>query len=118
MRVRTYSRTLKTTSAITLAFFLWSFGPLWQAVAFAATPKGQGAGGAGVRSSEFGVRSETQKTATTSGRFEKALEEIREKISRADEKDLKKQDITTEITEVKKRRAEIDSLDVELKKEF
>ena len=43
--MRTYSSGLKIAAGVTLAFFVWSYGPIWQAVAFAATPKGQGSGG-------------------------------------------------------------------------
>jgi hypothetical protein len=112
MRVRTYSRTLKTTSAITLAFFLWSFGPLFQVPAAFAAEKPR------VRNADFGVRNEAQKTVTTGERFEKALEEIREKVGQVEVKLDKNEDTSSAIDTINKKRAEIESLDVEIKKEF
>lgn len=114
--MRTYSRGLKIASSITLAFFLWSFGPLFQVAAFAVekpqsrktdpsqSPLGKG-GSRGVG-------------ATTGERFEKALEAIRENIGKAERKESRNQDVTAEVAEVKSKRAEIESLEVDLKKEF
>jgi hypothetical protein len=82
--MRTFFRTLRIISAITLFFFCWTYLPLYAAVAYAATPQGQGAGGKGQGKAR--MRSETQKTATTGERFEKALEAVREKIDKAQEK--------------------------------
>lgn len=45
--MRTFYRGLKVLSLVTLFFFCWSFLPLHAAVAYAATPQGQGAGGKG-----------------------------------------------------------------------
>lgn len=107
--MRTYSSGLKITSYITLAFFLWSFGPLFQIpTAIAAEPPK-------VRSSELEVRSSGSQPGE---RFEKALEAIREKVGKAEEKTSKNQDVTAEVAEIKTKKAEIESLDVELKKEF
>ncbi len=115
MLTRTYSRTLKTTSAITLAFFLWSFGPIWQAVAFAATPKGQGSGVKG-QVGRTGVSPVSQQTS--GDRFEKAIEDIREKVGKADDKAGRGEAAAGEIEAIKAKRSDIDKLDIELKKEF
>lgn len=116
--MRTYSRTLKTSSIVTLAFFLWTFGPLYSFVAYAATKEGPGSRGQGadkVRSSELGVRNGTPQSGE---RFEKALEAIRENVSRAGEKTGRRDAVTGEIEAIKKQRAEIEAADVEFKKEF
>ncbi len=84
--------------------------PLYAAVAWAAEPR--------MRNADFGMRSETQKTATTGERFEKALETIREKIDKAQEKTAKNQDATAEVAEVKAKRTDIEKIDIELRKEF
>ncbi len=113
MRVKTFFRVLRIIAAVTLFFFCWSFLPLWQAVAFAATPQGQGP--AKVRSSESGVRNVCQQPTE---RFEKALESIRETIAKAVEKSSKGRDITSEIGTIKTKKAEIESADIDFKKEF
>ena len=107
--MRIYNRALRICSAVVLFFFLWSFGPLFQVVAYAATPQGQGSGKQMIAANQ---------PPTTGDRFEKALESIRENISKADEKSSKGQDIGAEIEAIKTKRADIESADVELKKEF
>src|SRR5574341_968655 len=114
--MRTFSRVLRILSAITLFFFCWTFLPLWQAAAFAATPQGQGSSSKGPVNQ--GPAAGSQGPGNAGERFEKALESIREKISIADEKAAKDQDITSEVAEVKKQRTEIEKIDVELRKEF
>lgn len=108
--MRTFFRTLRIFSAITLFFFCWTYMPLYAAVAWAAEPR--------KRNADYGMQNETQKTATTGERFEKALEEIREKVAKAEEKAAKDKDVTAEITEVKKQRLEIEKIDSELRDEF
>lgn len=113
MRVKTFFRMLRIIAGITLFFFSWSFLPLWQAVAYAATSQRQGP--AKVRSSELGTRNPISQPAD---RFEKALEAIRENVSKAGEKADRGRDSVKELEIVKAKRAEIESADVELKKEF
>ncbi len=113
--MRTFFKTLRISSAITLFFFCWTYMPLYAAVAWAAEPR--------MRNADFGMRNETQKTATTGERFEKALEAVREKIGKAQEKlALSKvegtADITAEVAEVKAKRTDIEKIDIELRKEF
>ena len=113
--MRTYSSGLKIAAGVTLAFFVWSYGPIWQAVAFAATPKGQGSGVKG-QVGRTGVSPVSQQTS--SDRFEKALEDIREKVGRADDKAGRGETAAGEIEAIKAKRTEIEKLDIELKKEF
>jgi transglutaminase-like putative cysteine protease len=112
--MRTRYRVLRSISAITLFFFCWSFMPLWQAVAWAAENQKPGVNS----QKSVGKQQPENRTMTTGDRFEKALESIREKIGKAEEKASKNQDFTTEVAEVKAKRADIESADVEFKKEF
>ena len=114
--MRTFYRALRSISAITLFFFCWSFLPLWQAVAYAAEPEAgkSGAGQGQVASSQGpGARA-----GRPEERFEKALDAIRENVAKAGEKAVKGEDDTRERDAIKAKRAEIDSADVEFKKEF
>jgi hypothetical protein len=117
MRVKTFFRMLRIIAAVTLFFFSWSFGPIYAAVAYAAESK-QKAQSADPSQSPLAKGGSRGVGQASGDRFEKALEAIREKIGKADEKTSKNQDITTEVAEVKKQRVEIEKLDVELKKEF
>ena len=128
--MRTFYRALRSISAVTLFFFVWSFLPLWQAVAYAAAPEVQGTrvqGGpgsrvqgsaAGMRNADFGLRNGKPEPATAGDRFEKALDGIRENVAKAREKEDRGEDDTRERDAIKAKRAEIDSADVEFKKEF
>jgi len=113
MRVKTFFRMLRIIAAVTLFFFSWSFLPIYAAVAYAATPQGQGA--AKVRSSELGDRNGTQQPGE---RFEKALEDIRANVTRTEEKTTKGEDTSKEIEGLKARKVEIESIDTALKGEF
>ncbi len=110
MRVKTFFRVLRVISAIVLFFFVWTFGPIWQAVAFAATKE--------MRNMERVPHGGIASVQKPEERFEKALEEIREKVGKAGEKAARDEDETAEVAEVKAKRSEIEALDVELKKEF
>src|SRR3990172_5049801 len=119
--MRTFSRVLRILSAVTLFFFCWTFLPLWQAVAFAATgqktdARGQTTDGrTGV--SPVSPQSQGSRRLQPAEQFEAALDSIREKISTADEKAAKDQDVTAEIAAVKKQRTEIEKVDIDLRKE-
>ncbi len=111
-----FIRNLRLLSSIVLFFFAWSFGPLFQIpAAIAGDKQGPGAGSQSPRKPATGYSAQP---TTASSRFEKALETIRENINKADDKESKNQDITTEVAEVMKQRAEIDKIDGELKTEF
>ncbi|MDH4164546.1 MAG: hypothetical protein OEW15_17930 [Nitrospirota bacterium] len=122
--MRTHSLSLKIVTGVTLAFFCWSFLPLYSAVAFAVEKPSRGQGDAGTRGGK--ERTADTRIPTTGEKFEKALEAIRENVNKADEKlalseiegESKGQDIFAEIAEVKKQRTEIEKLDGELKAEF
>ena len=109
--MRSFYRLLRVISAVTLFFFAWSFLPLWQAVAYAAAPEEQG-----TRGQAPGVR--VQGSARPEERFEKALDALRENVSRAGAKAVKGEDDTHERETIKAKRVEIDLADVEFKKEF
>jgi len=116
MHVKTFYRTLRVVSAITLFFFSWSFLPIFQAVAYAVEPaavkvKGQSTAGSGQ-----GVGGKGQ--GNSSERFEKALDAIRENVNKSGERLVKGEDDSAERTAIRAKKAEIESLDVELKKEF
>ncbi len=112
MRVKTFLRMLRIIAAVTLFFFSWSFGPIYAAVAYAAAPEGQKS----VASSQKpGVQ---QRTETSGDRFEKALEAIRENVGKAGEKASRGEDNAKELETIKAKRADIESADVEFKKEF
>lgn len=117
--MRKHSLSLKIVTGVTLAFFCWSFLPLYSAVAFAVEKQVPGAGSRGPGNQATGYRAQGPDVpVTASSRFEKALETIRENINKADDKESKSQDITAEVTEVKKQRTEIEKLDGDLKAEF
>lgn len=114
--MRAFYRTLRIFSSITLFFFCWTFLPLYQVVAFAATSSPQSA----VSSQKSKTDDNRLKTIDTSSgeRFEKALEAIRENVGKADDKTGRGEAATEEIEAIKKQRAEIESADSEFKKEF
>ena len=124
MRVKTFFRTLRILSAIVLFFFCWTYMPLYSLVAYAATSQGQGSGGKGQGKTADPSQSPLAKGGhggsgdTTGERFEKALDTIRENVSRAGEKTGRGEGATEEIEAIKAKRAEIESADVEFKKEF
>ncbi len=111
--MRAFYRAIRIFAVVTLFFFCWTYMPLYAAVAYAATPQGQGT--AKMRNSDFGLRNENQRPEA---RFEKALENIRQSAAKTEEKTDKGEDVTAEIATIKTKRAEIESLDVDLKKEF
>ena len=83
--MRTFSRILKMVSALTLFFFCWTYMPLYAAVAWAAEPPR-------VRNMERADRVGVKDGNTVAlvqrpeEKFEKALEAVREKIDKAQEK--------------------------------
>ncbi len=112
MRVKTFYRVLRLISAVVLFFFIWTFGPVWQAVAFAATPQSQGPGGKGH------IEARDTPIQTASERFEKALEGIRAGVSKAGEKAGRGEDVTAEVAGIKAKKAEIEKIDADLRAEF
>ena len=128
MRVKSFFRVLRIFSVITLFFFCWSFLPLYAAVAYAAEKQGagsrpdkigaKGSGSADPSQSPLG-KGGSRGVGTTSGdRFEKALEAIRENVSKAGDKADKGEDDAKEREIIKNKRAEIESADSEFRKEF
>ncbi len=120
--MRAFYRALKIFSGITLFFFCWTYLPLYAAVAYAATPQGaqRSVNARNSDPSQFPLgKGGNRGVGETSGeRFGKALEDIRQTAAKAEAKADKGEDASAEIGTIKVKRAEIESLDVDLKKEF
>jgi hypothetical protein len=110
--MRAFFRILRILSVVTLFFFCWTFLPLWQAVAWATEKQPR------MRNADFGMRNGKPEPATTGERFEKALEDIRENVGRAEKKHERGEDDKAEREHIRSKRTEIDSIDVELRKKF
>ncbi len=117
MRSRTFFRFLRTVSVVVLFFFVWTFGPIWQVVAYAATGQGTDAR---VQTTDSNRKTGANSIPadSNSAKFEKALDEMREKAGKAEEKAGRGEAATEEIGAIKAKKAEIESLDIELRKEF
>jgi len=114
MRVKTFYRVLRFISAVVLFFHVWTFGPLWQAVAFAAGEK-QGPGARVQGPERQGTGAGVQGPGE---RFEKTIEDIREKVDRAGERSRKGEEPVAELQFIKAKKTEIEALDAELKSDF
>ncbi|MCL5024420.1 MAG: transglutaminase-like domain-containing protein [Nitrospirae bacterium] len=100
-----FSRALKIVSTVVLAFFLWSFGGLFEIVHALNT------------GSKFKVQGSTLKTGQTKTQkpeqtFEKDIEDIYQALSDTTT------DTDTKKTKVKGKKNEIESLDGEIRKQF
>ena len=73
MRVKTFFRVLRILSAVVLFFFMWTFGSVWEAVAFAVTSQKADARG---QKTDIG-RLDRVGAQKPEELFEKALENIR-----------------------------------------
>lgn len=109
--MRAFHRALRIFSAITLFFFCWTYLPLYAAVAYAATPQSKG-------TMKQSPAAATKGQERPEARFEKTLEDIRQTAAKAGEKTDKGEDASAEIETIKRKRAEIESLDVDFKKAF
>ncbi len=116
MRVKTFSRLLRILSTIVLFFFVWTFGPIWQAVAFAATKQKTDA--RGQRTDKNQSQRAAAGSKSTADKFEKALEDIRANVTRTEGKVTKGEDASSEIQALKAKKSEIETLDAELKGQF
>jgi transglutaminase-like putative cysteine protease len=113
MRVRPYSRILRLVSCGTLFFFCWVYLSLFEIPAAYAAEK---AGEAKAQKAEKqGPGSGVQGPGE---RFEKTIEAVREHINKVEEKSRKGKEPSDEITAIKARKTEIESLGAELKNEF
>ncbi len=97
------TRPLKSVSAFTLFFFCWTLLP----VAAWAEDKKQEAG-----------LNQKQEKPRSEERFAKAVEEIKDKVSKVAEKASKGEDTASEIKSLLVGKTDVESLDSELKKEF
>lgn len=102
--MRIFFRALKVISVITLIFFSWTYLPLFQVAVYAA-----------VNNQESKKVKSNQKSEE---KFENLLDDIREKTAKAEKKAAKGEDATPEIESLKARKAEIDTIDTDLKKQF
>jgi hypothetical protein len=97
-----YSGSLRIISSVVLCFFAWSFGGGFDIVAFAATT-GQ---------KTQGSIHQQSKTAKPEEKFQKAVENLYETLADpSKDTDAKK-------TKAKNKKAEIETLDVDIKKQF
>ncbi len=115
--MRAFLRVSRSLSAITLFFFCWTYLPMYAAVAWAAEPRVQNMERA---TPGRGVKDGNTVTLVQrpDEKFEKAVEDIRETVGRADDKAGRGEAAAGEIEAIKAKRTEIEILDVELKKEF
>ncbi len=105
--MRSLFRALRAVSIITLIFFSWTYLPLYQIAAYAAT-----------KQEKTIPTGSSRQSAGPSEKFEKLLEELRDKTRKAEEKSGKGEDSTSEIEAIKSRKAEIEALDADLRKDF
>ncbi len=106
--MKKFSRSLKISGIITLFFFTWSYLPLFQFVAYAATQDKQA------------TTAQHQKAASQkpAEKLEKLLDDLRESTSKAEEKAARGADTFSEVETIKARKADIDAIDTDLKKDF
>jgi transglutaminase-like putative cysteine protease len=106
--MKKFSRSLKMVGVITLFFFSWSYLPLFQLAAYAATQENQG------------KKPQSQKTEKqqSAEKLEKLLDDLRANTSKAETKAAKGEDTASEIESIKARKADLDAIDTDLKKEF
>ncbi len=105
--MRTFFRAFKAISVFTLAFFSWTYLPLFQIAAYAATKQ--------EKTVPIGSN---RWSAGPSEKFEKLLEDLREKANKAEDKSGKGEDSSSEIEAIKSHKAEIEALDADLRKDF
>ncbi len=103
-----FFQSLRVICVITLFFFIWSYLPLYQLAAYAATLENQ-------RTKAQGRKAEKQKPAE---KLEKLLDDLRENTSKAEEKVTKGADTTPEIESIKARKADLDAIDTDLRKDL
>ena len=103
-----FSRSLKMVGVITLFFFTWVYLPLFQLVAFAATQENQGAKAQSRKAEKQGPAE----------KLERLLDDLSAITSKAEEKSAKGADATSEVESIKARKAGIDAIDTDLRKDF
>ncbi|MEW6418769.1 MAG: transglutaminase-like domain-containing protein [Nitrospirota bacterium] len=106
-----FSRSTKIISSIVLFFFCWSFGGIFDIVAFAATDNKQPA----VISKQLTNQPSSQAQTTPQKpeeKFQKAIDDITQIVSDTST------DTDTKKNKAKGKKSEIETLDVEIKKQF
>lgn len=109
--MRNFLQVLRSIAVVTLVFFCWSYLPLYQMAAYAATKQER-------RGAEGSRRLQSAQNPKPEEQLEKLLDDIREKTAKAEGKAAKGEAATTEIESIKASKVEIDSIDNKLKKEF
>ncbi len=105
--MKKFSKHLKMVGVITLFFFSWSYLPLYQ-LAYAATQDKQT------------IKAQPQKAGKQqpAEKLEKLIDDLRENTSKAEEKTTKGKDTSSEIETIKARKADLDAIDTDLRKDF
>jgi hypothetical protein len=106
--MRAYQYALKVISVITLAFFSWTYLSFYQMAAFAATQDSKVA-------KTQGRQTEKHNPAE---KLETLLDDLHKDTTKAEGKAAKGEDVASEIESIKARKADIDAIDTDLKKEF
>ncbi len=106
--MKKFSRSLKMVGVITLFFFTWAYLPLFELVAYAATQENQG-------TKAQSRKAEKQKPAE---KLEKLLDDLNANMRKAEDKAAKGADTSSEVASIKARKADIDTIDTDLRKEF
>ena len=95
-----FSRPMRILSIVTLAFFLWMFGGLFD-IAYAVKNSG-----------ELGVRNSESKKPKTEEKFENTLEDIEQVLAdTVTDTDTKKE-------KIKQKKLEIEAYDIEIRQQF
>lgn len=105
--MRSFFRALKAVAVVTLAFFSWTYLPLYQIAAYAAVS----------RQESKDIKSAPKKQKPEE-RLKQLLDDLKEKTDKAEEKAAKREYAASDIEEIKTRKTEIEALDAELRKEF
>jgi len=118
MRVKSFYRLLRSITYFVLFFFSWSYLELFEIPTALAAEGKQSGVGSKESGGNAGKPDSRKLNADNSERFEKALEAIRENISKAGDKAAKGEDDTQERAVIRAKKSEIEAADVEFKKEF
>ncbi len=106
--MKKFSRSLKMVGVITLFFFSWSYLPLFQLVAYAATQDKQ----------TTKTQPQNPKKQQPAEKLEKLLDDLKANTGKAGEKAAKGADTSSEIQAITARKADLDAIDTDLRKEF
>jgi hypothetical protein len=109
MRVKTFFRVLRVTSAVVLFFFVWTVGGAWRLAAWAATPE--------PRKTQQ-ARTEKPQAKSAAERFQAVLEEVKGQAAQASVKAEKDEDDAAEMNFISAKKNELDGLAGEIRAEL